>query len=133
MSPENVETARRVFDNFNRRDKAAWLTDTDPETEVIPPKEWPENAPIRGAKACWNFYVENTKAFEEGYFELPELIDAGDDKVVANHRREMRGKASGASIIYDFWIVITFRDGKGVRADWFSTRAEALEAAGLSE
>ena len=91
------------------------------------------NAPIRGAEACWDFYVEDAKAFEEGYFELPELIDAGGDKVVANQRREMRGKASGASIVYDLWIVMTFRGGKQLRADWFATRAEALEAAGLSE
>ena len=133
MSQENVETARRLFDSFNRRDRSAWLADTDSEHEAIPPKEWPENAPIRGAEACWDFYVENTKAFEEGYFEVPALIDAGPEMVVANHRREMRGKASGASIIYDFWIVGTYRDGKQLRAEWFSTRAEALEAAGLSE
>jgi ketosteroid isomerase-like protein len=133
MSQENVETAQRVFANFNRRDKAAWLADNDPGHEIFPPKEWPENAPVRGAEACWDFYVENSEAFEQGDFELPELIDAGSDKVIANQHREMRGKSSGARIVYDLWIVMTFRDGKQSRADWFSTRAEALKAAGLSK
>jgi ketosteroid isomerase-like protein len=30
-------------------------------------------------------------------------------------------------------VVVTFRDGKIARDDWFENRAEALEAAGLSE
>ncbi len=89
--------------------------------------------PIRGAEASWDFYVENAGAFDEGSFELAEIFDAGADKVVANQRREMRGKASGAVIVYDFWVVITFRAGKQVRWEWFADRADALQAAGLSE
>ena len=105
MSQENVETARRVFDNFNRRDKSAWLADTDSENEVIPPKEWPENAPIRGAEACWDFYVENTKAFEEGYFELPELIDAGDERSwrTIDERCGARQVARASSTTFGSW------------------------------
>jgi ketosteroid isomerase-like protein len=33
----------------------------------------------------------------------------------------------------DYWIVVTIRDGKICRDEWFADRAEALEAAGLSE
>jgi hypothetical protein len=33
----------------------------------------------------------------------------------------------------DHWLVVTFRDGKPCRDEWFTDRAEALEAAGLSE
>ena len=95
MSEENVETAQRIFASFNRRDREAWLRDNDPDHEVFSPKEWPENEPIRGAEACWDFYVENTGAFEDGDFDLPEVVDAGDNKVVANQRREMRGRSSG--------------------------------------
>ena len=131
---ENAETARRALDDFNRRDKATWLLSQDPEVETHPPKAWPENAPIHGAEACWDFYVENTNAFEAGGdFDVVELIKASGDKVVVNQRQEMRGKSSGVGVVFDFWLVLTFRKGKIVRGDWFTTRAEALEAAGLSE
>jgi len=45
----------------------------------------------------------------------------------------MRGRASGADVEINYWIVITFRAGRVVRDQWFANRAEALEAAGLSE
>lgn len=134
MSEENAETARRALGDFNRRDKATWLLDQDPEVETHPPKEWPENAPIHGAEAAWDFYVENTTAFEAGGdFDVVELIDAGGDKVVVNQRQEMRGKSSGVGVVFDFWLVLTFRDRKIVRGDWFTTRGEAFKAAGLPE
>jgi ketosteroid isomerase-like protein len=133
MSRENVEILRQALDAFNRRDEAAWLAALHPDAENVPPSEWPENAPIRGARAIWDFSVEAAKAWEEGSFEWAQLIDAGPDKIVARQRREMRGKASGASVAWSYWIVFTFRDGKVVRLEWFADHAEALEAARLSE
>ena len=133
MSEENVETLRRGLDAFNRRDKTAWLAACDPECDNYPPREWPENAPIRGGEAIWDFFVEAVSAWEDGSFEWGELIDAGTDKIVANQVREMRGKASGASVAWSYWVVFTFRSGKILRWEWFADRAEALGAAGLEE
>jgi ketosteroid isomerase-like protein len=62
-----------------------------------------------------------------------ELIEAGTNKIVANQRREMRGKASGAGVVWSCWVVFTFRKGRVLRFEWFANRAEALEAAGLRE
>jgi hypothetical protein len=31
------------------------------------------------------------------------------------------------------WVLISFRDGKMIREQWFESRDEALEAAGLEE
>jgi len=45
----------------------------------------------------------------------------------------MRGKASGVDVEYNYWVVATFRDGKARRIQWFIERADALEAAGLSD
>ena len=50
-----------------------------------------------------------------------------------NSRRHTRGKASGAAVPFDYWAVVKFRRGRMFRMDWFADRAEALEAAGLSE
>ena len=133
MSQENVETLRRALEAFNRRDKATWIAICDSEIENFPPKEWPENAPIRGAESIWDFYVEAVQAWDEGSFEWGELLDAENDKIVANQIRKMRGKTSGASVAWSYWVLFTFRNGKVLRSQWFADRAEALEAAGLSE
>jgi ketosteroid isomerase-like protein len=45
----------------------------------------------------------------------------------------MRGKASGAKVVWSYWVVFTLRDGKAVRIEWFGDRAEALEAAGFRD
>ena len=133
MSQENVEILRRGLDAFNQRDKAAFVAICDSQVENVPPKEWPENAPIQGAEAIWDFFVEAQDAWEEGSYEFGELIDAGRDKIVANQLREMRGKASGASVAWSFWVIFTFRDGRVLRWEWFADRDEALEAARVPE
>jgi ketosteroid isomerase-like protein len=133
MSQENVALVRRGLDAFNRGDKAAWIALCDPEVENFPPREWPEAAPVRGAERIWEFFVDAVKAWEQGAFAWGELIDATPDKVVANQRRQMRGKASGAAVVWSYWVVFTFRNGRLLRFEWFAERADALEAAGLSE
>ena len=131
MSGENVAVIRRGQDAFNRRDKAAWLAFGDPDCENVPPREWPESAPVRGAEAIWEFFVEAQEMFEPGPFELHELIEVGSDKVVGNQRRRMRGQASGAAIEWDYWVVFTLRDGRVVRIEWFADRDEAFRVAGV--
>ena len=115
MSQENVELVRQGLDAVNRRDSAAWLALCDPELENIPPQDWPESDPIRGGEPVFDFLaVEAQGAWEEDSspFEYVELIDAGNDRVVADMRREVRGKASGASVAWRYWQVVTFRNGK---------------------
>ncbi len=133
MSQENVETFREALDAFNRRDRAAWLALCDPELENVPPRGWPESEPIRGRVAVWGFYVEGNQPWEQSPFENVEVIDAGNEKVLADMRREVRGKASGAAVAWRYWQVSTFRKGKLLRIAWFTDRAEALKAVGLEE
>jgi ketosteroid isomerase-like protein len=64
---------------------------------------------------------------------IEELIDAGDD-VISIVTTRARGRASGVEVEWkDNAGVWTIRDGKVIRVVWLPTRAEALEAAGLSE
>lgn len=133
MSQENVETLRQAVDAFNRRDKPAWLATTHQEGEMVPATEWPESTSIRGAEAIWGFYIEVAAAWEDGSYELGEIIDSGTDKIVANARLLTRGKASGVGVEFSYWLLSTFRDGKAIRLEWFAERTEALEAAALRE
>jgi ketosteroid isomerase-like protein len=133
MSRESVESMRQALDAVNRGDRAACLALWDPALLNVPPRDWPESDPIQGREAVWDFFVEANEQWEDSVYEFGELIDAGKDKVVALVRGEMRGKASGAGVPWSFWQVVTFRDGRAVRFEWFAERADALEAAGLSE
>jgi ketosteroid isomerase-like protein len=133
MSQENVEKLQAALAAFNRRDKPAWLALSDPGLENIPPSDWPESDPVRGPEPVWEFLVRAQDVWESSPFEYVEVIDAGEDTVVADIRAEVRGKASGAAVAWSYWQVCTFRDGKLLLMEWFVDRAEALEAVGLRE
>jgi ketosteroid isomerase-like protein len=128
MPHENVERMHRGFDAFTRRDKVAWLELCDPDIVLAPIGDWPETDPIRGREAAWDFLVAADEPWERGPYEVVEVVD-GDDKVVARQRRDLRGKSSGVEVEYDYWVVLTFRDGMTLRVEWFDDRSQALKAA----
>jgi ketosteroid isomerase-like protein len=130
MSQENAETLHRGMDAFNRRDRAAWLAVCDPEYETVPSDHWPGIEPVRGAEAVWDFYVQADEPWEKGHYECVDVLDAGNDRVVARMRRR---EASGTSIEYSYWVVVTARNGKLFRIRWFEDPKKALDAVGLSE
>ena len=133
MSQANVDRLQKAIEAFNRRDRAAWLAFADPDLENIPPQEWPESEPIRGREAVWDFYVEAFEPWENGRIGHDEIIDGPNGNTLVEIRGELQGKASGAGVWWSFWQVTTFRDEKAIRISWFHDRADALEAAGLSE
>jgi ketosteroid isomerase-like protein len=133
MSQENVESRRQVLAAFNRGDRAAWLALCDEDMEVVPPDDFPEAGAIRGREAAWDFYAELEEVIEPIGSGDAEVIDARADKVVVRRTTEVRGRASGADVESNYWLVVTFREGKVLRDQWFTDRADALEAAGLSE
>ena len=135
MSGENARLFRDALDVFNRRDKAAWLALCDPEYENSSPSGLArESASLRRTRSYLGvLHLWNMEPWEEAGFEIGELIDAGTDKVAAHQQTKVRGKASGASLAFSYWHVVTFRRGKALRSEWFTDRAEALEAAGARE
>jgi ketosteroid isomerase-like protein len=133
MSEENVEAMRQALDAFNRRDRAAWLAVCDPEAEDVPPWEWPESDATQGSEAMWDLYVGNMGPWDGPVFEYSDFIEAGANAVVAHFVGDVKGKASGAPVAWNYWQVGTFRDGKLLRLEWFPDRVEAFEAAGLRE
>jgi ketosteroid isomerase-like protein len=71
--------------------------------------------------------------FDDVWFEAVELIDGGQDTVVAVERFGGRAKLSGVETDQTSGVVLTIREGKIARCREYATRAEALEAVGLSE
>jgi ketosteroid isomerase-like protein len=138
MSQENVEVVRRVFDASAQRDADTVFSLFDPEAEWDnsrgPFKDLIGAGVYRGHEGLRRFWHEYyAEAWESVEDNLEELIDIGDSVVsVVNSRA--RGRASGVEVEWTHNAgVWTIRDGKVVRVAWFTTREEALKAAGLRE
>jgi ketosteroid isomerase-like protein len=132
MSEEKVELVRRALEALDRRDLTTWLAVSDEDLEVVPSRDWPEPG-VRGPEAAFDWYLQAFDNFQPFRTADTEFIDAGADKVLLQYRMDLRGRESRAKFEVRRWNVVTIRQGKAVRNEWFTDRAEALEAAGLSE
>ena len=130
---KNVETLRSSAETIRRRDREAWLEFNDRDVEFRGDPEWPEAVVVRGQEAVWDTIIGIVDAWEQNPTNIVEVIDAGQDRLVARFKQPVRGKASGVETEFDYWWVGTFRGGKILSNWWFSDRAKALEAAGVSD
>ncbi len=131
MSEENVKLVRQAVEALLRRDRDAWFAIHDEDFEIVPIRDWPEGA-VRGREAGWDFSMRIRDSFEWVPIEV-EHVAAGADKVLGHLRYELRGAGSGAEVELDQWFVVTVREGKFLRLQWFTDGVEARKAAGLSE
>ncbi len=137
MSQENVERVRRGYEAFNRGDLADAAKDFDPNIEWRIPFQLPDSPPdetYRGPEGVLQFWETWRSAFDDFRLELEEIIDAGD-RIIVFAAVHGRGAGSGAEVkTPSFPQVWTFgEDGRPVRVEMFTSRAEALEAVGLEE
>ena len=135
MSRENVEIVRRLFDAGIRRESAAAFTLYDPalvwDVSRLEGADFGEGV-YHGHEGIRRWFREWLAAWESVRNDLEEVIDAGDHVVSVTTQRS-RGKVSGIDVELKQYAVWTIRNGKILRAVWFQTRDEALEAVGLRE
>jgi len=136
MSQENVEVVRGLYGAVGRRDSEGVLAFYAPDVEwhvyQSPLGELTGEAVYRGHEGVRKAFREYYDAWESIQEQYEELLDAGEC-VVSVVTSRARGRASGAEVERRHYGLWTVRDGKIVRVVWFSTRAEALKAAGLRE
>ena len=133
MSQENVEVVRRHIETWNRRDLTTWLALFSSDAEI----DWsrargPLKGVYRGPGEIETLWKEFFFTFEEAQIETTHgFTDAGSEVVVSNtsHFRGRQGVEVSASSTW----VFTVENGQFTRLRLFQERAEALEAAGLSE
>ena len=88
---------------------------------------------ISGKSAAVAWLADWFGRFDPDYrMGIAEARDLGDRVLVVTTHRAM-GRASGVPISEQTAQVMTVRNGKIVRQDFFARRAEALQAAGLQE
>jgi ketosteroid isomerase-like protein len=134
MSQENVDNLRGAYAAFARGDPEAVLEILDPDVD------WqPAIAPllgvdaVRGREGVRRFL---TRDLFEGfdYFRAePLAFEDFGETVLVKVRYTGRIESTGLELDQTFATVFTLRNGKTITMRDYETRAEALEAVGLSE
>jgi len=133
MSQENVELVRRVFEAVNRHDIGALDALLSEDMEFHSVLVASEGGVFRGRQGIRDYFAEFDAAFAEFQTEIEEVIDTGQDRVVALVKFTARGKGSGVTLDQHFGMVLTFRGEEITRMDSNFNPADALAAAGLQE
>jgi ketosteroid isomerase-like protein len=133
MSQENVELLREAF--------AAGAGGIDGVAAYWHPEiNWRaiEGAPddvgeMVGIAAVKGYFQEWYDMFDGFTGVIEELIDVGDDRVVAVQCVSGRAKISGVDAELRYAVVYTVRDRNIIRGREYATREEALKAVRLEE
>jgi ketosteroid isomerase-like protein len=134
MSQENVEIVRESLAAYTDGgiDAAAEFWDSDISWRAI------EGAPddvgeMHGPEALRRYLQDWLDMFDDVTNVPEEVLDLGDDRVVAVQHATGRARASGVQTDIRYAVVYTLRDGKIVCGREYIDRNEALEAVGLRE
>jgi ketosteroid isomerase-like protein len=131
MSRENVEVVRAAYEAWNAGDMDAMRELFDPGIIWRPPEGWPEPGPFVGREAVMRWFEQLRETFDAYVTDLiGDIVDTADRVVV---RQIWHGVGHGPEANLEATCVFTVRKGRifGVEQLW--DRADALEAAGLSE
>ena len=132
MSQGNVEIVRSAFAAGERDGLDGLLSALDPEIEWTTTGAFIEAATYQGHEGVRGYLGAMEDEFDDMRIDPEEFIDAGEQVVVAV-RISGRGKRSGAPVELMLTSVFSLRGDKIVRIRNYAERAEALEAAGLTE
>ena len=134
---ENSEVVHRTVALYNEGDLERFMNDIHPE--VV----WEENHPTfgfvgldpayEGHDGMRRWWQVTREMWETVELDVNAISPAGDDRLVVHLTLHGTGAGSGVDVEMNFFHVMDFRDGKMLRRRIYPGRAEALEAAGLSE
>ena len=133
MSQENVETAVGYFEATDLDEAVDALAEDVTFVFHGESRHLAGATTLTGKKAAGALLTDWFSRFAPGYrMEVDESRDWGERVLVVTTHRS-KGRASAVPISQQTAQVMTVVDGKIVRQEFFASRDEALEAAGLSE
>ena len=134
MSRENVDVIREGWEAWQRGDLPGLFRQFDPDVvwNTSHFHDWPESS-YHGIQGVERFLREWLEVWDGLEFEVEEVRAASNERVVSLIIQRGTGRSSGLAMEMEMAQVATLRDGKVTRFDNYENRAEALEAAGLSE
>ena len=133
MDDPLVDTTRRLFDSFSRRDVPGLLALCDPEVEFMSVTAMVAagGEPYRGHDGISRYMADIARVWEELTVEPLEFHRAGEDTVVAIGRVY----AWGVGRVIDApvgWLWRFGANGKAVYGRVYESRADALAAGGIA-
>jgi ketosteroid isomerase-like protein len=138
MSRENVEIMRQAFADFGVRPTRETIEELARAGSIAPNAEldfsamYPDGPILRGPKA-WGDYLDSLPWGGSVTLEPERFFDVDDERVLVFIHVTAVGETSGVPVGLRNAYEFTIRDGAVVRWKTYADRAEALEAAGLSE
>ncbi len=144
MSEDNLEVIRRWISATSAGPegaRAAIAELWDAEAEYYPARKFPEAQPCHGAEEVAQFFSRWLEPWSSLDWTVRDLIDAGDDRVLACLRMHAVGSGSAMTLDADLYLCLWLRSGRMVRQEDHLTlrgalrslgfEGETLEAAGL--
>jgi ketosteroid isomerase-like protein len=132
MAEENVEIAQSGFGALARGDLESFFSILDEGVEWVNPRYAVEPGTRRGTAEFQEALDRMRASFRGIRLEVDEVAEADETRVVVTGRWTGEGTGSGVRLENPFSSLLTFRNGKVVRYEWFREKTEALEAAGLA-
>ncbi len=133
MSQENVEIVRQIYGRWERGDFRAGQEIYDRYVLLVLRPEFPEAGAYCGLDEIRRYMREDFLAdFEGASIAGEEFLDAGDS-VIVRVNQQATGPESGVPVGMRYYQVWTFRARSVIRIESIRERADALQAAGLSE
>jgi ketosteroid isomerase-like protein len=134
MSQGNVEVVRRILGAINRGDVDAAIESASEDFEA----DWSNSRGLlsgihRGRDEAREGFKTFLEPWESLRWEPEELIELEDDRVLVVSHIRMRGRGSGVEVSATGASIWTIRDGEAAAMKLYQSKAQALEAAGLSE
>ncbi len=133
MSEENIKVLGAFNEAFNQRDFDDAGQYLDQAVEIYPGVKAPDHdSKLLGHDGWKEFIRVGIEAWEAVTAEPLERIETEDGRILSIDLWRFRGR-EGIEVESELPTLYTFRDGLIVRIDGFTEKADALEAAGLSE
>jgi ketosteroid isomerase-like protein len=134
MSEKEVALARQYYDALNAQGS---FEDTQhlrhPDIELLDPPDFPDAGRYFGEAALRERVESYMEVGWDGQYPVEEYLDAGEEVVVVWRVRGQSAHGGGVPLDRTFVHVCLFEGGKVRRIRQYLSRAEALEAVGLSK
>ena len=132
MAQENVELVRQVYERLNRGDVEGVVALCDEDFLMDMSERVFNPDTYTGHDGVRRFYEGVMDAWESYRWDVEEARVA-DDSVVAMLHCQGQSRAAGPGVDWRVAWLWRMRKGKAVFVRFYRQRADALEAAGLSE
>jgi ketosteroid isomerase-like protein len=130
---ENVEVVRRVFEELSRREPAAAMEYFDPQIKFdFTRSRGPNRGMYVGRREVQGNWENFLGAWEEWVSEPHDFIELEDGDLLFSIRGRMTGR-DGIELNVNAAHIWTISDGLVLRATFFQSREDAVQAAGLSD